>query len=243
MSSSLGRGPRRGKWPRNVRRRSLRGVGRVSRGRENFALRGCNPKKVLIHAATLQDHLDRNRCRLTEASFIRIPWGKLIEFERTFVEPIPANAFAKFKPKGTHVVRGESRFIGPRTVASGDRCCSPHWASGRSTRNDGKSMPECSSTQWRTLKLAWSQLDQRRQLNRIRLERSSHLQQFVRHVRTQEVRHSCRGDDTDLSGIQAGRGPRRLPLRLSRFSSLLICPRTNGHGTNCSEDRATRSSG
>lgn len=86
----------------------------------NCALRGCNPKKVLVHAAALQDAVQRNQSRLIDVEASRIPWPRLIDFTREFVEPVSPRALSKFTSKGIHVLEETARFLGPTTIAAGD---------------------------------------------------------------------------------------------------------------------------
>ena len=84
------------------------------------ALRGCNPKKVLVHAAELMDSVQRSQGHLIDANSVRVPWPKLVSFEQQFVEPISESAMAKFTSKGIRIVRGKAHFTGPTTVRCGE---------------------------------------------------------------------------------------------------------------------------
>ncbi len=84
------------------------------------ALRGCNPKKVLVHAAELIDSVQRSQGHLIAADSVRVPWRELVSFEQQFVEPISKSATAKFTSKGICIVRGKARFTGPTTVECGE---------------------------------------------------------------------------------------------------------------------------
>lgn len=86
----------------------------------NCALRGCNPKKVLVHAAALQDAVQRNRSRLIDVEASRIPWSRLVDFAQEFVEPIPPRAMSKFTSKGIRVFEETARFVGPTRVTAGE---------------------------------------------------------------------------------------------------------------------------
>src|ERR1700737_1096961 len=54
------------------------------------ALRGCDPKKVLIGAAELVDWATRMRAKGAVVGDLRIDWPSLMKFKRTFTEPVPA---------------------------------------------------------------------------------------------------------------------------------------------------------
>src|SRR5712691_10563641 len=53
------------------------------------ALRGCDPKKVLVGAAEAIDHARRMHGKGV-AGEPSIGWGDLMQFKRTFTEPVPA---------------------------------------------------------------------------------------------------------------------------------------------------------
>ncbi len=62
-----------------------------------FALRGCDPKKVLVGAAEAIDHCRRMRGEGIAGGEPAIAWNELIKFKRTFTEPVPT---APFQPNG-----------------------------------------------------------------------------------------------------------------------------------------------
>ncbi len=53
------------------------------------ALRGCDPKKVLVGAAEVTDWVRRMNGRGVHADGARIDWGELMQFKRTFTDPVP----------------------------------------------------------------------------------------------------------------------------------------------------------
>jgi glutathione reductase (NADPH) len=53
------------------------------------ALRGCDPKRVLLGAAELVDAVRRLRGRGVAGEPARIDWSELMRFKRTFTEPVP----------------------------------------------------------------------------------------------------------------------------------------------------------
>lgn len=75
------------------------------------ALRGCNPKKVFVHAAEVVDAARRSDGKLCDAGDIRINWQDLMKFKQTFVEDIPNNSRAKFEEKGIKTYLGSPRFL------------------------------------------------------------------------------------------------------------------------------------
>src|SRR5215475_11235808 len=53
------------------------------------ALRGCDPKKVLVGAADVIDWCRRMHGKGIAASDARIDWPELMRFKRTFTAPFP----------------------------------------------------------------------------------------------------------------------------------------------------------
>jgi glutathione reductase (NADPH) len=80
------------------------------------ALRGCDPKKVLVGAAEVIDHARRMRGKGVEGGGPVIDWRELIAFRRSFTEPVPAMKETSFAKSGIDTFHGRARFIGPRTV-------------------------------------------------------------------------------------------------------------------------------
>src|SRR5690349_24998375 len=75
------------------------------------ALRGCDPKKVLVGAADLVDWHRRMVGRGVIAN-TRIEWPALMRFKRTFTDPVPANRKAAFQKDRIATYPGAARFIG-----------------------------------------------------------------------------------------------------------------------------------
>jgi len=75
------------------------------------ALRGCDPKKVLVGAAELADWNRRMRGRgLTGDA--RISWPELMQFKRTFTDPVPGDREKSFAQAGIATYHGRARFVG-----------------------------------------------------------------------------------------------------------------------------------
>src|SRR5216117_3911275 len=53
------------------------------------ALRGCDPKKVLIGAADVADWARRMKGQGVRVNEIQIDWPELMRFKRTFTDPAP----------------------------------------------------------------------------------------------------------------------------------------------------------
>lgn len=84
------------------------------------ALRGCDPKKVLVDATALADwHSRMNGHGL--AGEARIDWSSLMQFKRSFTDPVPANREAAFKKQGIDTYHGVSRFLSPDRLSVGEQ--------------------------------------------------------------------------------------------------------------------------
>jgi glutathione reductase (NADPH) len=80
------------------------------------ALRGCDPKKVLVGAADAVDWVRRMAGKGIRSERVRIDWNELMRFKRSFTEPVPASREAKFKEAGIEAFHGRARFIGPKAI-------------------------------------------------------------------------------------------------------------------------------
>ncbi|HUX27109.1 MAG TPA: NAD(P)/FAD-dependent oxidoreductase [Burkholderiales bacterium] len=83
------------------------------------ALRGCDPKKVLVGAAEAIDHSRRMRGKGIAGGEPAIAWNELIKFKRTFTEPVPPMKEKNFAKNGIDAYHGRARFRGPRSVEVG----------------------------------------------------------------------------------------------------------------------------
>src|SRR5215471_7766497 len=79
------------------------------------ALRGCDPKKMLISGAEAIDAQSRMHGRgiVGEA---QIDWRSLITFKRSFTDEVPRNREKAFAGSGIDAFRGRARFAGPDCV-------------------------------------------------------------------------------------------------------------------------------
>jgi glutathione reductase (NADPH) len=82
------------------------------------ALRGCDPKKVLVGVVEALDDARRMRGRGLSGD-VSIDWRELMAFKRSFTEPVPANVEQSFRNKEMATYRGRARFAGPRSVEVG----------------------------------------------------------------------------------------------------------------------------
>ncbi len=83
------------------------------------ALRGCDPKKVLVGVAELIDWCDRMRGSgiFGEA---RIDWPELMRFKRTFTDPVSAQREESYRELGIEMYHGPARFVDPTTLSVAD---------------------------------------------------------------------------------------------------------------------------
>lgn len=80
------------------------------------ALRGCDPKKILISGAEAIDAASRMRGHGV-AGEPRIRWSELMAFKRSFTDPIPHNQEQHYAEKGIETFHGLARFTSPDAVA------------------------------------------------------------------------------------------------------------------------------
>jgi len=80
------------------------------------ALRGCDPKKVLVGAADLADWNRRMQGRGVTGD-AHISWPDLMRFKRTFTDPVPANREKAFEKAGIATYHGPGRFVSPEELA------------------------------------------------------------------------------------------------------------------------------
>ncbi|MBS0325168.1 MAG: NAD(P)/FAD-dependent oxidoreductase, partial [Proteobacteria bacterium] len=83
------------------------------------ALRGCDPKKVLVGVTEAVDHCRRMRTRGIDGE-PAIAWSDLIAFKRGFTDPVPAMKERRFADEGVDAYHGRARFRGPNSVQVGD---------------------------------------------------------------------------------------------------------------------------
>jgi len=81
------------------------------------ALRGCDPKKVLVGAAEVIDLNKRMENKgIADSNTVKIRWPDLMHFKRSFTEPVPKKREEQFSKAGIIAFHGRARFIGQRTV-------------------------------------------------------------------------------------------------------------------------------
>ena len=84
------------------------------------ALRGCDPKKVLVAAAEAVDWARRMQGKGIDTPGVRVDWGALMRFKRTFTEPVPAARERSFAKAGIAMFHGRARFENESTIRVGD---------------------------------------------------------------------------------------------------------------------------
>jgi glutathione reductase (NADPH) len=82
------------------------------------ALRGCDPKKVLVGVAELIDWSQRMRGSGI-AGDSRIDWPELMRFKRTFTDPAPREREKQLKEAGVTTLHGAARFSDRTTMTIG----------------------------------------------------------------------------------------------------------------------------
>ncbi len=84
------------------------------------ALRGCDPKKVLVGAAEAIHWGHRLNGRGIRPGGARIEWADLMAFKRTIIEPVPEGQEHWLRDLGIDTFHGRARFVGPTSVRVGD---------------------------------------------------------------------------------------------------------------------------
>ncbi len=79
------------------------------------ALRGCDPKKMLLSGAEVIDAAHRMRPHGVIGE-VKIDWKELIAFKRTFTDPVPQKRERSFEEQGIRAFHGPARFVAPDAV-------------------------------------------------------------------------------------------------------------------------------
>ena len=88
------------------------------------ALRGCDPKKVLVGVADVTDWTRRMQDKGVAAMNARIDWPALMRFKRTFTDPVPENREKEYEKAGIAVFHGRARFVARTKLQVGDELLS-----------------------------------------------------------------------------------------------------------------------
>ena len=84
------------------------------------ALRGCDPKKVLVGAAEVIDWARRMKGNGIRSEQLSIDWRELMRFKRTFTQPVPKHREESFARAGIVAFHGRAHFVRPNAVQVGD---------------------------------------------------------------------------------------------------------------------------
>src|SRR5712691_4571488 len=84
------------------------------------ALRGCDPKKMLVSGAEAIDFASRMRGHGV-AGELNIDWPALIAFKRSFTDSVPAKHERMYAAKGIETFHGQARFTGRNTMQVDDK--------------------------------------------------------------------------------------------------------------------------
>jgi glutathione reductase (NADPH) len=79
------------------------------------ALRGCDPKKMLVSGEEAIDAARRMQGHGIDGQ-LRIDWPSLVAFKRTFTDPIPKNQERHYAKLGVDTFRGLAKFINKETI-------------------------------------------------------------------------------------------------------------------------------
>lgn len=82
------------------------------------ALRGCDPKKMLVGAVQAIDHVRRMKPNGVTGD-VTIDWRELMAFKRSFTGPVPDKHAQRYAEQGIDTFRGTARFTGPTTLEVG----------------------------------------------------------------------------------------------------------------------------
>jgi glutathione reductase (NADPH) len=84
------------------------------------ALRGCDPKKVLVAAAAAVDAARALSGKGVQPNGLAIDWAALMRFKGTFTDPVPEQRKTGLRRAGIEAFDGVARFVGPAQLAIGD---------------------------------------------------------------------------------------------------------------------------
>ena len=84
------------------------------------ALRGCDPKKVLVGAADLIDWMRRMDGNGVSSNEVKIDWSSLMRFKKTFTDPVPGKREKGFADAGIAAFHGRTHFLDQNTLQVGN---------------------------------------------------------------------------------------------------------------------------
>ncbi len=80
------------------------------------ALRGCDPKKMLIAATEIVDGFERMGEIGTVQGEVRVDWAALQRHKRSFTDPVPGKREQAYAKQGIQAFHGQARFTGHNTL-------------------------------------------------------------------------------------------------------------------------------
>lgn len=80
------------------------------------ALRGCDPKKVLVGGAQLADTTKTMQGNGLRCHGAELDWSELMRFKRTFTQPVPKSVEEAFHEAGIDTLHGRARFVDEDTL-------------------------------------------------------------------------------------------------------------------------------
>lgn len=81
------------------------------------ALRGCNPKKVLVTAAEIIDTYNRMKSKIgTEENQVHLDWKKLKEHRKTFTDSVSQSREKRYGKLGIDMYHGRAGFVDANTL-------------------------------------------------------------------------------------------------------------------------------
>ena len=84
------------------------------------ALRGCDPKKVLVGVSELVDWSHRMQGKGVSAPGLSLNWPDLIRFKRTFTDPVPEQNEQSFEQAGITTRHGRAHFVDRASIQVGE---------------------------------------------------------------------------------------------------------------------------
>lgn len=84
------------------------------------ALRGCDPKKVLVGAAEIVDRARLLAGKGIDPRSIRIAWRDLTQFKQSLIAEVPRRRADGFAKAGIAAFQGRARFVAPTALQVGD---------------------------------------------------------------------------------------------------------------------------
>jgi glutathione reductase (NADPH) len=90
------------------------------------ALRGCDPKKVLVGATEAIDWQARLKGKGVRAQRVEVVWPELMRFKESFTEPVPERRRESFAGAGIEIFQGRARFAGENAIEVGEEILEAH---------------------------------------------------------------------------------------------------------------------